>query len=399
MDRPRKLTIAMTHPVQYYSPWFRHIATSCPELDLTVVYATIPSSEQQGVGFGVSFEWDSSPLDGYRHVVVRQSKKSDYFHSDRFFGLNISGIGAAVRDSTPDAVLIPGWYSVTLVRALVAARTHHIPAIYRGDSVLPRSMGRRASRIQDIRTRTMLGLFKAYLSVGIGNRKYLEHFGIDDSQIFFSPHCVDNEFFGAALSLRKGPERAEIRDSLGIPPDDFVVLFIGKLDQNKRAQDAIAATARLGARVTTLIVGKGPEESRCRAEAERLGVKVVFAGFINQSGLPRIYAAADVCILPSVSETWGLVVNESLAAGTPCVVSDGVGCAPDLIDPGKTGYVFPVGNTSECAGALMRIRDAVASGHDYSTDCLRVVNRYSFAEATAGLVAAVDSVMNRATAS
>jgi len=81
----------MTHPVQYYSPWFRYINDRCPEIQLTVIYGTVPTAEQQGVGFGVSFEWDTSPLDGYHSEQVRQAKPDDYLHSDRFFGLDVPG--------------------------------------------------------------------------------------------------------------------------------------------------------------------------------------------------------------------------------------------------------------------------------------------------------------------
>jgi glycosyltransferase involved in cell wall biosynthesis len=87
-----------------------------------------------------------------------------------------------------------------------------------------------------------------------------------------------------------------------------------------------------------------------------------------------------------------LVVNESLAAGTPCVVSDLVGCGPDLIRPGVTGNSFPSGDVAGCATALSRIRDAKSDGHDFSGDCRRAVEGYSFRAATDGLIQAVNWV-------
>jgi glycosyltransferase involved in cell wall biosynthesis len=82
----------------------------------------------------------------------------------------------------------------------------------------------------------------------------------------------------------------------------------------------------------------------------------VFHGFVNQSELPAIYAAADVIIAPSV-ETWGLVVNEAMACGLPAVVSDAVGCGPDLVEEGRTGAVFPLGDTASFARAIERVLD------------------------------------------
>jgi len=385
----------MTHPIQYYSPWFRFMTDNCPEIELTVIYATVPTAEQQGVGFGVSFEWDTSLLDGYRFVQLRQPDHSDYLHSDKFFGLDVSGMGRAIRDSHPDAVVVPGWYSSTLARALVACRVHGIPTIYRGDTPLTTSRGFLRSMAWEARTRVMLSFFQSFLTVGQRNREYLEHFAVPASRIHFSPSCVDNEFFASAAESAATPAgRARVRAKLGIPPERFVILFVGKLDDNKRPSDVLAAAA-LGSETTVVIVGSGPKDGHCRAEASRLGVHAVFRGFVNQSGLGEIYAAADVCVLPSMSETWGLVVNESLACGTPCIVSDGVGCAPDLIRPGVTGEIFPAGDIPALAGAISRLRMKQSEQGDFAEDCRRVVSRYTFSVATDGLVAAARSLAGR----
>ncbi|HUQ18017.1 MAG TPA: glycosyltransferase family 4 protein, partial [Gemmatimonadaceae bacterium] len=245
----------------------------------------------------------------------------------------------------------------------------------------------------EMNTRVMLSFFSAFLTVGRRNREYLKHFGIGDPQIHFAPDCVDNDLFRkTSETSRTVAGRGSARERLGVSEDAFAVLFVGKLDDNKRPWDVIAAVAELGDRATAVIVGSGPAADKCRAAAERAGARAVFPGFVNQSGLGEIYGACDVCVLPSESETWGLVVNESLAAGTPCVVSDEVGCAPDLIYPGKTGDVFKAGDATALAGALRKIRDAKSQGHDFKEDCETLVSGYSLEVATEGLVAAVRSV-------
>lgn len=386
----------MTHPVQYYSPWFRFINDHCPEVYLTVIYGTVPTAEQQGVGFGVSFEWDTSLLAGYRFEQLRPPLSDDYLHSDRFFGLDIRGMGRAILKLRPDAVVVPGWYSSTLVRALIACRIHAIPAIYRGDTPIRTVPGKIHSMAWGAKTRVMLRFFRSFLTVGERNREYLEHFGVPRSRIHFSPNCVDNEFFEASAEPARMPVgRAQVRAKLGIPHEHFVLLFVGKLDDNKRPWDVIAAAAALGANITAVIVGSGPREDRCRADASRLGVHAVFPGFVNQSGLGEVYAAADVCVLPSKSETWGLVVNESLASGTPCVVSDGVGCAPDLIRPGVTGNIFPASDITALVSVLSQLLEEKSRGRDFAAECRRVASRYSYSVATAGLVAAARSLTGR----
>src|SRR5262249_28056108 len=126
---PIKLTVVLTHPIQYYSPWFRYIAARAPEIDLTVLHATEPNAEQQGVGFGRAFEWDVALPSGYRCRTVRASRPADRIDSDSFWGLNVPEIGAAIAQDAPDVVLVPGWYSVTLVRALVACRRLGVPVL------------------------------------------------------------------------------------------------------------------------------------------------------------------------------------------------------------------------------------------------------------------------------
>ena len=106
------------------------------------------------------------------------------------------------------------------------------------------------------------------------------------------------------------------------------------------------------------------------------------------------YAAADCLALPSDwAETWGLVVNEALATGLPCVVSNRVGCAPDLITPGVTGEVFLFGNIQDLANGLGRIRELKNSGHDFKKACSTRAAAYSYRAAGTGLVAACESAV------
>ena len=125
--------------------------------------------------------------------------------------------------------------------------------------------------------------------------------------------------------------------------------------------------------------------------AEQTDVPTHFAGFKNQTELPAYYAAADLLALPSVSETWGLVVNEAMACGTPAVVSAAVGCAPDLIEEGVTGATFPVGDVPAFAEAVMRMVPGL--GTQVVADALAdKIGTYSFAQAVQGTLSAVESI-------
>ena len=320
-DRPIRLTVVLTHPVQYYAPWFRYIAAHCPELDLTVLYGTEPTAAQQGVGFGVSFQWDTPLVEGYRCRILRAARRGQSVHSERFWGLDVPEIGAALEESRPDVVLIPGWHSVTLVRALWACRRARIPTLYRGDTHLGhRPTGWRGA-VWGVRTRRLVHLFDGHLSVGTRAREYLTHFGVDPCKVFNAPHAVDNELFARTSSPYRAPAaRMAARVSWGLDPQAFVVLFVGKLEPKKRPLDLIRAMAGLGSRARVLVVGTGELMTACRVEADRLRLCAAWAGFLNQSELGRAYAVADCLVLPS-DETWGLVVNEAMATGLPCVAN------------------------------------------------------------------------------
>lgn len=390
MTPPIRLTAVLTHPVQYYAPWFRHIAARCSDIDLTVLYAAQPTAEQQGAGFGRAFDWDVPLTEGYRCLVLRPSRPGESVHSDRFWGLDVPEIGSAIMESRPDVALIPGWHSVTLIRALWACRRQGIAALYRGDTNLGAAPTGWRRGPWKLRTRALLRLFDGYLSVGQRAREYLRRFGVSDSRIWHAPHCVDTEFFARATARHRTPEaRAAARAAWGLAPEAFVILFVGKLEPKKRPVDLIRAAARSTPGVRLLIVGAGELERGCRAEADSLGIEVVFAGFLNQAALGRAYAAADCLALPSDgTETWGLVVNEALSSGLPCVVSDRVGCVPDLITPGETGEVFPAGDVPALMAAFERVRARTRAGHDWAPACRARASAYSFAAATAGLAAA-----------
>jgi glycosyltransferase involved in cell wall biosynthesis len=104
------------------------------------------------------------------------------------------------------------------------------------------------------------------------------------------------------------------------------------------------------------MVGDGPLRAACEEFVSSRKLTVHFAGFLNQSQIVDAYVAADCLVLPSdARETWGLVVNEAMVCSRPAVVSDAVGCAPDLVRPGRSGEVFPLGDTQTLSHILVAL--------------------------------------------
>jgi glycosyltransferase involved in cell wall biosynthesis len=115
----------------------------------------------------------------------------------------------------------------------------------------------------------------------------------------------------------------------------------------------VKEAGKTNSQVAGLMVGDGPLRGGCEDLVRKENLPIKFAGFLNQSRMASAYVAADALILPSDGgETWGLVVNEAMACGVPCFVSDKVGCGPDMIITGETGAVFSLGDT-KALGALL----------------------------------------------
>ena len=381
-----RLGVLATHPIQYHAPLYRALAGV---LDLEVFFAHRQTAAgQAAAGFGVAFEWDVPLTEGYSHTFLenRAARPS----TDTFRGTDTPEIADAVRRGRFDAFLVNGWYTRSLWQAMAACWRTRTPLLVRGDSHLqtPRSPLKRAAK--SVAYRAFIPRFDGYLVVGERSRAYYLHYGADPDRLFFVPHFVDNGFFRERAAGRGAPLRAE----LGVGPDALLLLFAGKFIPEKRPADLVEAAAALRQRghdARLLFVGSGGLEGALRAEVERTGVPAYFAGFKNQTELPAYYAAADALVLPSVSETWGLVVNEALACGTPAVVSAAVGCAPDLVDEGRTGATFPVGDARALADAVERL--APRLGTPAVAEALAdKMDVYSLERAVEGTLAAVRAV-------
>lgn len=346
-----RLAVLTTHPIQYYAPLFRELAA---RLDLTVFYAhRATPADQAAAGFDTAFDWDIDLLSGYDHVFLRNIAADP--NASRFSGCDTPEIGERLDGGRFDAVLALGWHVKSLLQGIVAAKLRRLPVLVRGDSQLglqPSPAKRLAKRLA---YPSLLRAFDAALAVGSRNRAFFRHYHYPEDRIFRSPHAVDNARFASfATAEARATLRAELR--IGDVP---VILFAGKLLPFKRPLDVVEAAARIrvpGARI--LVAGSGPLGQDMARRAAALGVPCDHLGFVNQSGMPAVYAAADVLVLPSSGrETWGLVANEALASGTPVVLSDEAGCAPDLSD-GVAARTYSGGDVDRLAASLQDVLSA-----------------------------------------
>ena len=385
-----KLAVFATHSVQYQVPWFRALAAE-PDLDIKVYYAMVADPTQQGIGFGVQFEWDVPLLDGYPWQLLENRAPSPSLGS--FWGCRVRNLHGVLRSDPPDAALITGWHSSYLLQALWSCRRLGIPTLVRGDSNVLAPRGMLKTWLQ----RRLIHRFSAFLAVGELNRRLYEQAGIRPERIFFCPHFIDNERFSAQAEKCR-PRRAVLRERWGIPEDATCFLFSGKLTPKKRVMDFVAAVAGAATQnpaIHGLIVGSGEMIVQAQTRITNLEAPITLTGFLNQGEIAAAYEVADCLVLPSdYGETWGLVVNEAMACGRPAVVSDRVGCGPDLVEPGVTGEVFPFGDAAALAEALRSLAADPQRLESMGRSArVRVMEEYSVEKAVEGTVAAVDYLL------
>lgn len=394
--------MVVSHPIQYFSPWFAHLA-KVPGLELKVFYLWDFGVEtRHDRDFGVEFKWDIPLLDGYASEFVNNVSKDPGTHHIR--GLNNPTLVARLLDWCPDVILLFGYAYLSHLRLMLSSALRDVPIILRGDSHdLGRPRGFKSALTQLIR-KILFRRVSAFLAVGQANSAYFRKCARNPNQVFLAPHFVDNDRF------RKDGERSREsalawRRELGIDDNAVVFGFVGKFEEKKRPRDLMYAGEGLaqparspaGKLPALLFVGAGIAEDGLREMAgSRIGRDVFFAPFQNQSEMPRVYAALDVLILPSGGETWGLCVNEAMNLGVPAIVSDVVGCGPDLVLHGKTGWIFRAGDRGDLRKALIAALVRTEQQAIEMADAVRChVAAYSVENATSGLLAAMNSVLSR----
>lgn len=383
-----RLAIVATHPIQYYAPWFAYLAQHlCCAVRVFYLWDFGVTTKVDN-GFGVELRWDIPLLEGYEYEFV--PNVSGRPGTDTFFGLRNPSLASRLRAWNPDAVLFTAYSYASIVELLLTGKIANATYLFRGDSHRIVQRTGMTAVVRRLLTRTLFRRVDAALYVGSANREYFRLHGVADDCLFYSPHAVDNKRFVAARASARS-EAVTWRSTLGIPESHRVVLFAGKFEEKKRPLDLLRAFA--GAKLdnaSLLFVGAGPQEAALR-EASSGQSNVFFAPFQNQTRMPVVYAASDVFVLPSFgpNETWGLSVNEAMCMGKPVIVSSHVGCARDLVLPGKTGLIFPAGDVAALSCALQTSFGDSDQLGAWGTRASEHIRAYSYENATAGLVAAL----------
>jgi glycosyltransferase involved in cell wall biosynthesis len=387
--RPVRLAYVVSHPIQYQAPLLRRIALE-PDIDLTVFFGSDFSVRSyRDEGFGVQVQWDTPLLEGYRYEFLPTVRDTG--------GLSPTspisrGLFTRLKRGGFDALWVHGYASLHAWHAIVAAKALGIPVLLRAESWLSdreRSPLKLAAKA--IFFKALEASIDAVLPIGTENAAYWTHYFGDRIPQFPMPYAVDNAYF-SDLAGDTRPRIADLRRELALEPNRPVILFASKLQPRKHADHLLEAYRMFCAHrdPATLpylvIVGDGEDRSALEAQVARHGLADArFTGFRNQSELPRFFALADVFVLPSQHEPWGLIVNEAMASGCAVVVSSDVGCHADLVTDGIDGYVYPVGDLNALCVALEHVFATPQTPARMGAAASRRMATWSFEEDVQGL--------------
>lgn len=326
----KKLAIVITHPIQYYVPVFQELAKE-KQLEIKVFYTWGEAAKKNKFDpdFGKEIDWDIPLLEGYDYHFPKNIADNPGSHHKK--GIINPNLKNEIQEWEANALLVFGYAYVSHLQILRFFKGK-IPIYFRGDSTLLDKGNPVKEFLKWVYLKWVYRNVDYAFYVGSANKKYFLKYGLKEYQLIFAPHSVDNERF--ATTRKK--ESLLLRTSLGIKTEEILILFAGKMISKKNPQTLLNAFLNINLKNTHLLfVGNGILKQKLieTTKSYKRENNIHFLDFVNQFEMPVVYQSCDLFCLPSrgPGETWGLAINEAMAASKAILVSDKVGCAVDLV--------------------------------------------------------------------
>lgn len=371
----KKLAIITTHPIQYYAPVFK-LLQERGKIEINVFYTWGTAAiEKFDPGFSKSINWDIPLLEGYPYEWVQNTAADKGSH--HFKGIVNPDLIQQIKDWQPNAILVYGWAYKSHLKSIRYFK-NRIPVFFRGDSTLLNKQSTLKNLVRSIFLKWVYKHVDHAFYVGTNSKAYFKKYGLKEEQLTFAPHSIDNVRF-----MDNDESKAlKLRTSLNIGKDDILILYAGKFEAIKNINILLNAFIAINNPHTHLLLaGNGIEELslKNRAQQSSLSENIHFLDFQNQSYMPILYQAADLLCLPSLSETWGLAVNEAMACSKAVLVSDQVGAATDLVEQGFNGAIFKAQSLESLTGALYQlIRLGKKELINLGANSKKIINNWTF---------------------
>jgi len=383
-----RVGVFSTHPIQYQVPLWRALNAEA-DIDLTVFYFSDQGiSGAEDPGFGEAVVWNTPLLEGYASQFLSREPIG------KINRCKIVNLDQLLEEKSLDVVILHG-YTHRFARQLIRnKRKYDYKVILRGEFT---EMPRRSSGLRSLAKRLYLNWFYHYVDhfcpIGKEAKDHLRLYGINENKMTLAPYSVDDALINRSIEKY---DRNESRYTLGIEGDDITFIFSGKMVQRKQPlmlAEAILNLSKTHSNITAIFLGLGELAQALSDYLEPiLGKRYIAPGFVNQTKLGLYFTAADVFVLPSTYDTWGLVVNESMHYGLPCVVSDRVGSRRDLVTSGETGEIFEFDNVEQLEACLETFIIEPRKAKSMGKKALQRVQGYTIDKTVRGLIDSINMV-------
>lgn len=329
---PIAVSVVCNQIIPYRVPVFDALARD-PRFSLEVIYLSDREANRQ---------WRAPRLDHAHRVLPSLST----YVTSRDWPIHLQwGLRSALRRHAPEVVVTLGYDTPGFWQAAAWASQHGAGRVlYFGSTQF--SSRTHGGPIAALR-RHFVRRTHAFLAYGTWARDYLLAMGAHWDDVFVGFNTVDVAAIAAATAAATPwPRKAE-----------HELLFVGQCIRRKGLAQLFRALATTrGPSWRLHVVGSGPLQSRMQSLSRRLGIddRVLFHGYQHPENLYPLLALCDILVMPSLSEVWGLVVNEALAAGLFVVVGERAGCVPDLVRLGENGFTADPTDVGHLAKALQR---------------------------------------------
>ena len=266
------------------------------------------------------------------------------------------GLAARLRSFRPRVVIAGGWDQPAHAEAFAIRKALGYRFLWWVESTSRDR--RRGGRITESVKRHLARAADGCIVPGHASKAYVRSLGVRVDAVFVAPNPVDHELFSTRARRDRSISGERVR-----------FLFVGRLEDSKGVHVLLDAWERLEAEAELTVAGDGPLADLVEVRSRRAKHPIRIVGHLQRDALVDEYARADVFVFPSLSDPWGLVINEAAAAGLPVIATTAPGAVDDLVRDGLTGFVVEPGSASELTRAMselardreLRIRMGAAS--------------------------------------
>ena len=387
MNKKHRILYLVSHPIQYQAPLLRLISQS-KEIDIHAVFYWDKKSESHfDEGFGCAIAWDVPLLDGYAYQYLAETKQTRF--------QKLKTLWKLIHKKRFDIVWTHGYADLYTIATIVFAKIKGLSVFVRGESLyFPQD---KISIKKKCFFKILDQFVDRYLAIGTHNRDFYLKNNVEQNKVFLSHYAVDNTFFRQQY-LRSKENINTLRETLGLEKNRPVVLYASKFITRKYPIDLLNAYLQLPSdnRPYLLFIGTGETFDEV-VKAANNHPDIRFLGFKNQSELPDYFALADVLVLPSKRENWGLIVNEAMSAECAIIVSDEVGCGIDLVKHGENGFIFKARDVNALSQYLKELTLDASRCEQMKLKSTEIISWWGLPETVSGLENAVKSIRSTVT--